>query len=201
MRRLVFVVSLVLVAASACGTTGRELPAPTFTTLPPVTTAAPAIRSEGVGSFSLTSPDFTPGRALPATAGEITGNTSPALQWRAVPTNAVELALVATDASKASIYWIVTGIPPKDATVAAGASPAGATVLPNSRGQARWTGPTAGSNVKVQVVFTIYAFDHDVAVPTGSGAAKDLEVINASGFTRATVSGWFLGPGAALDGG
>ena len=200
-RRLVVMVSLVAAVATACSTTGRELPEPKFTTVPPTQAATPANQSQGAGNFALTSPDFTPGRALPATVGELTGNVSPALQWRSVPANAVELAVVATNAAKNAIYWIVTGIAPKEGTVAAGATPPNAVVLPNSRGLSRWTGPTAGSGEKVQVVFTLHAFDHHIALPSGSGSAKDLDVINASSFTRATVAGWFLGPGAAIDGG
>jgi phosphatidylethanolamine-binding protein (PEBP) family uncharacterized protein len=200
-RRLIVIVLLVIASVAACSTSGRELPAPKFTTVPSTQAQTVANQSQGAGNFALSSPDFTPGRALPASAGEISGNTSPALQWRSVPSNATVLAIVATNAAKTATYWIVTGIAPREATVPAGATPPNAVVLANSRGQSRWTGPSAGSGEKVQVVFTLYAFDHAIAVPTGSGSAKDLEVINASSFTKATLSGWFLGPGAAIDGG
>jgi hypothetical protein len=192
--------ALVALCAAACSTTGRELDPPATRPTPNLGSVAAANLSEGAGGFSITSPAFAAGGALPPDAGEVAGNVSPALQWRNVPAGAAELALVATDAATGDIRWLVLGITAQSAAIPAGTTPPGGRVLPNSRGQSGWHGPAAAPGAKSQVVFTLYALPVAFTPPLGADARRVVDLVAAASATRATVSGWFLGDGATLQG-
>jgi phosphatidylethanolamine-binding protein (PEBP) family uncharacterized protein len=192
--------ALLVVLAVGCSTTGRELHPPRVTAPPQLGTVAPANRSEGTGGFALTSPDFTAGGALPADAGETSGNRSPGLAWHNVPPSTAALALVVTEPATGAIHWSLVGIAPSDGAVATGAVPPGATELATTQGTTAWLGPRADPRARTQLVFTLYALAARFEPPAGADPARVRDLIIAASSTRATISGWFLGDGATLDG-
>jgi phosphatidylethanolamine-binding protein (PEBP) family uncharacterized protein len=178
-----------------CSDSGRELPAPHPTTVPP-SLGSPVLanRSEGVDGFSLSSPDFEPGDDLPHDAGEATGNMSPGLAWSGVPAGIVELALVADDGHNGSPYWVVTAIAPSAAAIVAGTAPPGSRLLPNGRGEHGWTGPAAPEGGgRTPVVFTLYALPSAFHPVQGEDAVATTRRIANLSVTQSTLTGWFAG--------
>jgi phosphatidylethanolamine-binding protein (PEBP) family uncharacterized protein len=197
-------VKLAVVAAAVaaalvagCSNSGRELRAPHPTTIPPsIGTPQLANRSEGVEGFALASPDFEPGGDLPHDAGEDTGNVSPGLAWSGVPAGTAELALVADDGHNGSPYWVVTGIAPSAAAIAAGTAPPGSRLLPNGHGYHGWTGPASpagDASAPTPVVFTLYALASPFQPAPGDDPVATTRRLANVSVTQSTLTGWFAG--------
>lgn len=183
-----------LVALPGCGgngggrTTGS--PTPTVTTLGRTVAQAP-----GTGPVTISSPAFADGAPIPARYTCKGANIAPPLTWSA-PLGA---ALVVDDPDAVGglyIHWIVVGIPPGPGSTADGQTPAGASSLPNSGGQAGYTGPCppAGTGVH-HYRFTLYQFPANYQLPPGLVGAQAAQAITqaSTGHGQAQITGTFGG--------
>ncbi|BCI88141.1 UPF0098 protein [Mycobacterium kansasii] len=92
------------------------------------------------GPLTISSPAFADGAPIPVQYTCKGANIAPPLSWSA-PLGA---ALVVDDPDAVGgnyVHWIVIGIPPGAGSSADGQTPAGGTSLPNSGGQAAYSGP------------------------------------------------------------
>ncbi len=181
----------VLVLASACATNFRTMrkPAPgatapvTATTAVIPTSTQPVIATASPTLFVLTSPSFSAGGGIPATYTCDGPGTSPALSWSNVPPNTVELVLAVSDPqANSALQWMVAGIKPTVAGVAAGATPTGGVVLANRNGAHAYAPlcPAAGQDDTYE--FTLYA----LSSPSGLTASSDATAALAKVSTDAT---------------
>jgi phosphatidylethanolamine-binding protein (PEBP) family uncharacterized protein len=130
------------------------------------------------------SPAFTEGDQI-ATRYTCDGtDTSPPVQWRAIPRGTTELALFVLNLNSPSgsplpIYWAVAGLHPTLKGIPPGRLPPGAIVGRNSLGQNRYTICPAKSEGVQHYVVALFAIQHHISATPG---------FNASTFYRA-VSG------------
>lgn len=195
---LVAVVTTTALALGACSTSGRELREPALPepVLAPPTSAAASSSSfliEGLDGFALTSPQFVAGGVLPVETGALAGNRSPALAWTSTPAEASELALVVTDPTGVSVYWLVTGIAAQDAAIAPGEAPAGAVVRPNSAGNPGYDGPIVVTGATATVVFRVYALREPLQLDDTLPPEDAVRAIAAASFATATMSAVYTG--------
>lgn len=144
-----------------------------------VTDAAPAV-------FTLTSPAFADGTAIPAEYSCTGRNVPPPLRWQRVPAGTESLAVVVDDPDAPRglfVHWVVTGIPPSTTAISGGVLPAAAVVSLNSSGKAEYLGPCppAGTGVH-HYRFQLYALRKPLTVakstpvPQANGAITSLSV-------------------------
>lgn len=163
---------LVLLGASACGSSGRDLRPPAENAVSPkrsTSSTASIAASPALTPLTLTSPAFTSGQALPA---ELTcTGPSPALTWTGVPAATAELVLIVTDTSEDGyVHWLVTGIAPANASIAVGEVPPGGTELVNSSGRTGWLAPCPPAGVAHTYDFILLALPQPSAVAPGTEA-------------------------------
>ncbi|MFN8040674.1 MAG: hypothetical protein U0Q07_15780 [Acidimicrobiales bacterium] len=200
----VLAASLTGVATStACGSSGRTMATPIpGATAPPRATSSTVASTTTSPLFTLSSPAWTSGGRLPASA-VCPGGTSPPLTWSNVPPGTAELALVLRELDgDRSVRWLVTGIAPSATSSPAGGVPAGATVRPNATGAADYAAPcpTEGSHpvdVELLALGVTSALPPDL--PAADAAAR-LEQL--AGTKRAALTGTVAAdPSAAGTGG
>lgn len=174
--RALVVTACLAVAATACGTSGRTLrdPAPGATAparqnVGSTSTTAAAGTSTTAGavmrgtSFTVTTPAWTKGGAIPAAFTCDGADTSPAFTFTGVPSGTVELVFLVTSQSRPDrSLWILAGLGPATTSIPQGGVPTGAVQIVNSSGTARWSGPcpTAGTET---YDFALYA----LSAPSG----------------------------------
>lgn len=130
-RSAFLAIALAMVSA-ACAGDGKDLAQPldwqTTTTRPPPPTSAPP-QEIGSSGTTLTSPRFEPGDDIPVSATCAGANIFPALEWRGVPANAVELGVTLsdqTDPAEPLLLWLMAGIDPSRAGLQDGTRPVAA---------------------------------------------------------------------------
>jgi len=179
-----------LLVLTACGTSGREMREPERdvtsptrsvpTTVAPLSlpslplgTGVPTGGTESTfpppapGAFAVWSPEFAAGGTVPAPA--TCAGPAPALQWQSVPEGTAELALVvAEQGDGGDVYWMVTGIEPAGAGIAAGEVPVGAVQLANSLGEADWAAPCPPPGEAIELNVSLLALPQAASVPTGT---------------------------------
>ncbi|MDQ6793962.1 MAG: YbhB/YbcL family Raf kinase inhibitor-like protein, partial [Chloroflexota bacterium] len=124
-----FVAGILLVGTvMACATPGAapavntpSVPpasAATATTQPssPAASPAPSQPRESTMPFTIKSPSFTEGGAIPRNFSCDGANVSPALEWEGVPDGAAALALIVDDPDAPTeepwVHWVIYNIPP-----------------------------------------------------------------------------------------
>ena len=143
------------------------------------------------GPLTITSPAFADGAPIPVQYSCKGANLAPPLAWSA-PSPA---ALVVDDPDApggAYIHWIVTGIPPGPGSTPDGQIPGGGKVLPNSKGQASYTGPCppGGSGVH-HYRFTLYQLPNDYKLPAHLAGAQAAQTIAGASTGHAQLTGTF----------
>ena len=131
--------------------------------------------------FTITSPDFTEGGAIPRKFSCDGENVSPALEWSGVPEGAAALALVVDDPdARGFVHWVVfnmtasrTGGLPEAISATPDAPPQGK----NGMGRIGWFGPCPPSGTH-RYVFTLLALDAKLALP-GTPTADQLRAAAA----------------------
>lgn len=181
-----------VVAVAGCGGRGdahpTAPPAPTVTTLGRTVPMAPA-----GGPLTISSPAFPDGAPMPAQYTCKGADVAPPLTW-AAPEGAA-LVVDDPDAPRGPyVHWIVVGIPPGPGSTADGQTPAGASSLPNSAGQAGYSGPCppAGTGVH-HYRFTLYQLPANFQLPPGLVGAQAAQAIAGAAAARAQVTGTFAG--------
>jgi phosphatidylethanolamine-binding protein (PEBP) family uncharacterized protein len=176
-RRAVALLGAALVLTAGCANNFRTMRKPAPGATAPVTATSTVPTTQAAinttpppPEFVLTSSGFSPGGTIPATYTCDGPGTSPPLSWAAVPAATVELVLVVTDPqANDAIQWMVAGINPATAGVAAGATPTGGVVLANSQGTHAYEPlcPPAGQDHTFE--FTLFP----LTAPSGLTAASD----------------------------
>jgi Raf kinase inhibitor-like YbhB/YbcL family protein len=145
-----------------------------------LTLPLPSILSaEPYPTFSLTSPAFKNGGAIPQPYTCSGLNKSPALAWRGVPSGTRSLALVVSDPDAPGgtfVHWVVYNIPPATDELPEGgsASIANGEVGVNGRGELGYTGPCPPPGKPHHYHFRLYALDQRLELK-GDATAEQLE--------------------------
>ena len=127
-------------------------------------------------------------------------NVSPALGWLGAPPNAVDIALVVTDTDANDfVHWVIAGLDPKNPSLAEGSVPIGAIQGTNGFSTAAtptigWSGPCPPKGSTHHYRFTLYAFDQQIELPTGSSASDLLSAIDLSSVQAAEITGIYSSP-------
>jgi hypothetical protein len=178
MRRWLLVLMAVLAALAGCSRGGgesieeRDLPA----------------------RITVSSAAFADGAAIPerfTCAGE---NVSPPLRWSGVPEGTAGVALVVDDPDAPRgtfVHWVVVGLDPATEGLDEGAVPAGARQLPNSAGDAAWTGPCPPGGAAHHYRFTVYALAREPEVAGDPDPGAAVEAIEAAATARGRLVGTF----------
>ncbi|OBH31731.1 YbhB/YbcL family Raf kinase inhibitor-like protein [Mycobacterium sp. E1319] len=179
----------VAVGCGAHGDSGTPSSAtPKVTTLARTVPDAPADRP-----LTISSPAFADGAPIPVQYTCKGANIAPPLAWSA-PLGA---ALVVDDPDAVHglfVHWIVVGIAPGAGSTADGQTPAGATTLPNTAGQAAYKGPCppAGTG-EHHYRFTLYQLPNDYQLPGGLSGVQADQAIAGAATARAQLTGLFGG--------
>lgn len=145
------------------------------------------------GPLAISSPAFPDGAPIPAQYTCKGANIAPPLTWSA-PLGAA-LVIDDPDAPRGPyIHWIVVGIPPGPGNTGDGQTPAGGSSLPNSAGQAGYSGPCppAGSGVH-HYRFTLYQLPATFQLPPGLVGAPAAQAIAQATAGQAQFTGTFGG--------
>jgi Raf kinase inhibitor-like YbhB/YbcL family protein len=187
------IAGLALVPALA-GYGGRSGNRSTPQPVPKVTTVGRTIAAAPPGApLTITSPAFANGASIPVQYTCKGANIAPPLTWSAP----LGSALVVDDPDAPGgpyIHWIVTGIAPGPGSTADGQTPAGGTSLPNSAGQAGYSGPCppAGTGVH-HYRFTLYQLPATLQLPAGAAGPQAVQAITQAATGQAQLTGTFGG--------
>src|SRR5512135_1312047 len=132
--------------------------------------------TEVIATFTLTSPAFSEGGAIPRQHTCDGQDASPPLSWSDAPANATSLALVVDDPDAGGfVHWVVFNL----AASASGSIPAGFSVSPdappqgrNGFGRSRYGGPCPPSGTH-HYAFRLLALDA-MLPPAGTPSASDV---------------------------
>jgi len=183
--------ALVVVLVGCGGHGGSRMTAPLT---PRVTTLARTIAEAPAGGpLTISSPAFPDGAPIPVQYTCKGANAAPPLAWSA-PSGA---ALVVDDVDAVRgpyIHWIVVGIPPGPGSTADGQTPAGGSSLPNTAGQAGYSGPCppAGTGVH-HYRFTLYQLPATFQIPPGLVGVQAAQAITGAAAAQAQFTGTFQG--------
>lgn len=133
--------------------------------------------------MTLRSAAFEDGDAIPVAHSCEGDNLSPPLSWTRVPDDAVELALVVADPDVEGVvfhHWVVVGIAPRDAEVAAGDVPAGAAQAMGSSENPTWIGPCPPSGAEHDYVFSLYPLSRKLGLADGVELRAALDAIEGA---------------------
>lgn len=198
------------------GKTLRDTVVPT--TLPPPDTApldsqslgsAPLDREQAATTSELVVPTTTSTGLMSITAPWLDGapidefytcdgeDVSPAISWRDLPEQTVELALVvvdddALDGGEPFVHWAVAGIDPETITLFEDEVPVGAVQATNSFGDVGWGGPCppVGEGVH-DYRFTMHALGQQVELDDGVPASEMIPYLEALTIATAEVVGTY----------
>jgi Raf kinase inhibitor-like YbhB/YbcL family protein len=134
-------------------------------------------RSPSSAQFTVSSPAFADGAAIPTRFACDGEGISPEVDWSGAPAATQALALTVIDPDAGGfVHWLAYDIPAastgslaENVGTAGGTPPQGA----NGRGQAGYTGPCPPSGTH-HYVFTLYALDRTLGL-TGTPSRADLE--------------------------
>lgn len=138
--------------------------------------------------FSLSSPAFAPGAALPARHTCDGEGVSPALTWASMPP-AAELALVVRDRDVPFVHWVVTGIDPSVRGFGEGGVPEAAVEALNSTGEPGWTPPCPPAGGPPHTYdFVLHALPEPLALQAGMPADEAAGLVEGASSARAVLS-------------
>lgn len=129
--------------------------------------AQPALETQDL-RLEVTSPAFTENGPIPTEFTCDGAKISPPLQWSGVPKGTESIAILAEDPDAPGgtfTHWLVTGLPPTQTSLRAGAAlPPGAVSSRNGKGFAGYTGPCPPSG-EHRYRFHVYALDTKIQPP------------------------------------
>ncbi len=172
---------------AACGGDGDDsAPAPSRT---------PAESTAGAdASFSLTSPAFGDGDAMPEQFTCDGANASPPLEWSGVPVDTRELALTVDDPDAPGgtfVHWVAWGIDPAAAGLTQGSVPPGMVQGANGAGETAYAGPCPPGGPAHRYVFTLYALSAPVPLAPGADETELLAAIAGIELAEAQLTGTY----------
>jgi len=125
-------------------------------------------------TFTLTSPAFRDGQAIPEQYTADGRNVPPPLAWGDPPAGTRAFALVCEDpdAPRGTFtHWVVANLPAETRELGGAALPGGATQGANDFGQVGYGGPAPPPGKPHHYVFRLLALDRPLDLP--AGATKD----------------------------
>jgi len=177
MRRLLLCLAAAVAVLAGCGgdeTADEPLPKPP-------------------GRLVLESPAFRDGGSIPAKFSCDGEEVSPPLEWRRVPAEARELALVVEDPdADGFVHWTVLAIPTSATRLDTGALPPGAVETENSFGARGWGGPCPPEGDEPhRYVFALYALRRALGLGADAGADEVRSAIADAALARGVLTGRF----------
>jgi len=171
MRRLGL--AFVLLAFAACAKNGN----------PAVASAPPGSATPRAG-IVVTSPAFVANGDIPLKYTCQGAGVSPPLQWKNVPAEAKELALVLFDPDAGTggfLHWVVFKIAPTVTSLPEGSLPAGVREAKNGAGKASYLGPCPPAGKVHHYRFTLSVLYAPIDLPDGAdGGAVRKQITNTS---------------------
>lgn len=149
--------------------------------------------SPPAAQFTIDSPDFHDGAAIPKRFSCDGANVSPAVRWHGVPEGTAALALVVDDPDAPSgtfTHWVVINIDPSAQGSAEGTPPAGGQEITNDTGKASYFGPCPPSGTH-HYRFTLYALPARLTLPAGAALRDALSQIRSSARAHAQLTGTY----------
>ena len=190
-RRVALAVTGLALVVAQVGCGGHGAGQMTAPATPRVTTVARTVAQAPAGPLTISSPAFPDGAPVPVQYTCNGGNIAPPLTW-STPSDA---ALVVDDPNAVRgtyVHWIVVGIPPGPGSTADGQTPAGATSLPNSGGQAAYTGPCPPPGTGIHHYrFTLYEVPAQLPLAPGLGGPQAAQAISQASTAQAQFTGTF----------
>ncbi len=145
-----------------------------------------AVEEEGqMGmTMSVSSNAFRSGGMIPKQYTCDGRGVSPALAWTGVPENAASVAVTCDDPDSTGdfVHWVIFNLPPDVSGVSEGVPPDsrladGAVQGTNSFGHIGYGGPCPPRGSTHHYVFTVYALDADLTVPSGASRQQVLDAM------------------------
>ncbi len=122
---------------------------------------------------------------------------SPALSWGGVPAGTAEIAITMVDDSALNqgqpfVHWAIGGLDPNEIALVEGDVPPGALQGLNFFGDVGYGGPCPppGDDPHTYRI-TVYALAQQLEVQDGAPAAEFIDMVNATAFASADVTGSF----------
>ena len=202
-RRLLTLVIVSTLTASACRSDGRELVAPPVgATAPPrvttteagsetsdtVTLTSPTTDSsnETLPPLELTSPFFQADAPIPFRYTCEGDQLSPALEFDNIPLGAVELAVHVVDLETGFVHWIVSGLDPSLPGIDEGELPSDAVLANNGDDEAGWAAPCPDEGPHTYA-FTLHALANPIELGPGAEPTSAMSIINEQSIARASL--------------
>jgi Raf kinase inhibitor-like YbhB/YbcL family protein len=156
-------------------------------------------------AFSLTSPEFTPGGALPRAITCEGAGRSPALEWSGAPDGTRSLALIADDPDAPDprapkrdwVHWVLFDIPPSVTSLpenSAAALPAGTRPGRNESGDTAYEPPCPPIG-RHRYFFRLYALDRELGVREHPTRGELLDAMQGHVLAVAELMGTFARSG------
>ena len=153
----------------------------------PTDTATPAL-------FTLTSPGFSDGAAIPRRYSCDGPDVSPPLAWSGVPAGTKALLLTVTDPdARGFVHWVAWDLAPDLGVLpegASGALPGGALEGRNDFGRTGWGGPCPPSGTH-RYVFTLTALSAPLGLPRGTVLTAVRQRVAGTTLGEATLEGTY----------
>jgi hypothetical protein len=143
--------------------------------------------------FTLTSPAFAEGGAIPREFTCDADDTSPPLEWTRLPEGSAALALIVDDPDAGGfVHWVAVDIDPGQGGLAAGASTAAGAPPQgrNSFGQTGYGGPCPPSGTH-RYVFRLLALDQELGLAGTPDAASVLAAADGHILGEAQLTGTY----------
>lgn len=153
-------------------------------------------------SLSLTSPQFSPGGAIPARCTGDGPDESPALAWTGAPEGTKAFALVVDDPDapdpkaprRTWVHWVVCDLPPSTKSLPEGASgksmPTGSHEGKNDGGETGYSGPYPPIG-RHRYFFKLYALDAPTGLREGATKGELLKAIKGHVLDQAELMGTY----------
>jgi phosphatidylethanolamine-binding protein (PEBP) family uncharacterized protein len=175
-----------------CGANG-DSEKPSTSTLKVTTLGRTLAQAPGAAGLSISSSAITDGGPIPVLYTCRGADMAPPLDWSS-PTDS---AIVVDDVDAPGgpyVHWIVVGIAPGPGHIADGGSAGGGITLPNSGGQAVYSGPCppAGSGVH-HYRFTLYQLPDDYKISRSLGGRDAVQAVTAIAIGQASFTGTVAG--------
>jgi Raf kinase inhibitor-like YbhB/YbcL family protein len=152
--------------------------------------------TSAAGPFTLSSPSFAAGGAIPREFTCDGADGSPALAWSGAPAGTAALVLIVDDPdARDFVHWIVLDVPAADGGLPKGVDPRAATPRQgtNDFGQPGWGGPCPPSGTH-HYRFTLTALGAPLGLgghPGGDAVRAALKAAHASVLGTATLEGTY----------
>lgn len=146
----------------------------------------------GSPAMTLTSPSFSNGETIPKAFTCDGGDKSPALNWTNVPEGAKSLVLFCHDPDAPAgewVHWILMDIPTGEKGIAENGSQTGTTTGRNSWKKSVSGGPCPPPGKPHRYIFTLYALDMSLAMPSASTKADVEKRIQGHVLAKAQLVG------------